>query len=212
MSDDSLASGGKTWSFPTNTTTTVAPTAPKYINNFQDFLYFGFLSLLAAMGVMGFFLMFINITDWDLLNIIAPSIKNDVIVSATEGYSAASAPNSLFIIVIILILFAANKVILCMQLWSKKKIRIALIFLFILSTFSAATVANGSIVFNKSETTSTQWMQDRYGFSTDNPERSQVLNDGEYLYDSETKTIAKVQKQNNKFYLYGTDGKELPIK
>lgn len=207
MSNDTLASGGKTWSFPPAT----APTKPKYVNNSQDFLYFSLLSLLTAMGVMGFFLMLINITGWNLFTIIAPSLTTTTTVSAAKGYPANGAPNSLFVIVITLILLAANKVILGLRLWNNKKIRITLIALFVLSTFSAASVAAASMSFN-SETTATQWMQERYGFSADNPERSQVLTDGEYLYDSETKTIAKVQKQNNKFYLYDTDGNELPIK
>lgn len=212
MSNDTLASGGKTWSFPTNTATTAATKSKNNDIIFQDFLFHGLLGLIFSMGIMGFFLMFLRVTDWNILNVIAPSLTTDSTVSSTEGYSTTSAPTSLFVIVIALILFAANKVIFGLRLWHNKKIRITLIALFVFSTFGAASVAEASMSFNESETTSTKWMQERYDFSADNPELSSVLTDGEYLYDSKTKTIAKVQKEDNKFYLYSPDGKELPLK
>ena len=210
MSNDTLASGGKTWSIPTDTP--AATSSKSQSINAEYFIFIALLGLISAMSIMGMFIMLISLTGWNPVDIIMPSLATDSTVSPSEGYSATGAPNSLFVVVIALLLFGANKVILCLQLWHKKKLRITLIVLFTLSSFGAGSVAEASMSFNKSETTATQWMQERYGFNADNSERSQVLTDGEYLYDSGTKTIAKVQKQNNKFYLYDTDGNELPTK
>lgn len=208
MSNTNVVSGGKTWEIPVPSATKATPKPANADFSFMDFVSSGFFAF-SALGLGAFALMILRFNP---LKSVLPANDSGGPADASTGFPIiANVSNDIGYLIFLALGVAWALVFFGVRVWHKKKIRLALF------TFAFITALQGSSIMaymmdHNSGLSGIEWMHDRYGFTPSGNEKAINLSEGEYLVDPTTKTVAKVEMVDSKFYLYDMNGKELPVK